>query len=429
MKKTIPLSIVSLLVAFVGLFPALASAALTIEIVGGAAQQIPIAIVPFAQSATLPDNVAQLIEADLRRSGLFRVLETRGVASQPHELEEVKYSEWAALQAQAMAIGKVEPQPGGRLRVSFRLLDILKQNQLAGLEYNITPQQLRQTAHKIADLIYEKLIGEPGVFATRITYITKSGNRYVLQVADADGANAQTVLSSAEPIISPSWSPDGTRLAYVSFEKKKPVVFVQSLVSGQRYVLANFKGNNSAPSWSPDGKRLAVVLTHGANSQIYLINADGTGLVQLSHSSTIDTEPEWSPDGKWLYFTSDRGGSPQIYRMSVAGGEAQRVTFEGSYNVSSHPSPDGKLLVFIRRDEGKFRVAVQELATGQVQILSDSAQDESPSFAPNGRLIIYATSVNGKGVLSVVSADGRVKQRLSETGGDVREPSWGPLVN
>lgn len=404
-------------------------AALTIEIVGGAAQQIPIAVVPFAQSATLPDSVSMLIDADLRRSGMFRVLETRGIPSQPHELEEIKYPEWAALQAQAMTIGKVEQQPGGRLKVSFRLVDVLKQTQLAALEYNITTQQLRSTAHKIADIIYEKLTGEPGVFATRITYITKTGNRFALQVADADGYNPQTVLSSTEPIISPAWSPDGSKLAYVSFEKKKPIIYVQSLVSGQRYVLANFKGNNSAPAWSPDGNRLAIVLTHGANSQIYLINADGTGLSQFSHSSTIDTEPVWSPDGKWIYFTSDRGGSPQIYRMPVPGGEAQRVTFDGSYNVSPKFSPDGRMLAFIRRDQSKFQVAVQDLASGQVQVLSDSSQDESPSFAPNGRLIIFATSINGKGVLSAVSADGRIKQRLSETGGNVRGPSWGPLAN
>lgn len=404
-----------------------AGAALDIEIVGGAAQQIPIAVVPFAQAQS--ENLATIINADLRRSGLFRALETRGVANQPHDAAEVKYPEWAALQAQALVVGKVEQQANNRLKVTFRLLDVLKQTPLAGLEYDVTPAQLRGTAHKIADAIYEKMTGEKGVFATRISYIVKQGSRFQLQVADADGGNPQTVLSSSEPIISPAWSPDGTKLAYVSFEKKKPVIFVQSLVTGQRQVLANFKGNNSAPSWSPDGSRLAIVLTHGANSQVYLINADGTGLKQLSHSSAIDTEPEWSPDGKWIYFTSDRGGSPQIYRMSPLGGDAQRVTFEGSYNVSPHFSPDGKLLTYIRREAGRFRVAQQELSTGQVQLLSESAQDESPSFAPNGRMILYATNINGRGVLSIVSADGRTRQRLSEAGGDVREPSWGPWAN
>jgi len=403
-----------------------AQAALTIEIVGGAAQQIPIAVVPFAQPTTQPENLATVINSDLRRSGLFRALETRGVTNQPHDLAEVKYPEWAALQAQALVVGKVEVQPNNRLKVSFRLLDVLKQAPLAGLEYDIAPAQLRSTAHKIADVIYEKLTGEKGVFDTRITYIIKQGNRFQLQVADADGANPQTVLSSVEPIISPSWSPDGNKLAYVSFEKKKPVIFVQSLVTGQRQVLANFKGNNSAPTWSPDGSRLAIVLTYGANSQIYLINADGTGLQPLSHSSGIDTEPAWSPDGKWIYFTSDRGGSPQVYRMSPLGGDAQRVTFEGGYIVSPRLSPDGKLLTYIRREAGRFRVAQQELSTGQVQLLSETAEDESPSFAPNGRMILYATNINGRGVLSIVSADGRTKQRLSEAGGDVREPSWGP---
>lgn len=416
------------------LLPLTGHSALTIEIVGGAAQQIPIAIVPFSQPANQQtlgqqDTIADIIGADLRRSGLFRVLETRGVANQPHDIAEVKYAEWANLQAQALTIGTVENLPGNRLKVSFRLLDVLKQGQLAGLEYNITPAQLRTTAHRIADIIYQKLTGEVGVFATRITYVNKAGNRYSLQVADADGYGPQTVVSSNEPIISPTWAPDGTKLAYVSFEKKKPVIFVQSLVSGQRYVLANFKGNNSAPSWSPDGKRLAIVLTHSANSQIYLINADGTGLQPLTRSGAIDTEPVWSPDGKWIYFTSDRGGSPQIYRVSSTGGDAQRVTFEGSYIVSPRFSPDGKSLAYIRQEQGRFRLALQDLASGQVQMLSDGSQDESPSFAPNGRLILYATSINGKGTLAAVSADGRVKQRLSETNGDVREPAWGPATN
>ncbi len=413
--------------------PFSSQAALTIEIVGGAAQQIPIAIIPFNQPANLAvnqqDAIANVVGADLRRSGLFRVLETRGVANQPRDVSEVKYPEWAALQAQALTIGSVESLPGNRLKVTFRLLDVLKQTQLVGMEYNIAPNQLRMTAHKIADVIYEKLTGEQGVFATRISYVAKTGKRYALHVADADGFNPQTVVSSAESIISPKWSPDGTKIAYVSFERKKPVIFVQSLVSGQRYVLANFKGNNSAPAWSPDGKRLAIVLTHGANSQIYSINADGTGLKQLSRSAAIDTEPVWSPDGQYIYFTSDRGGSPQIYRMMASGANPQRVSFDGSYNVSPRISPDGKSLAYIKRDNGDFRVAIQDLTSGQVQVLSDTNMDESPSFAPNSRMILYATKMSGKGTLAAVSADGRVKQRLSDTGVDVREPVWGPLMN
>jgi len=415
------------------LLPIIAKAELTVEVVGGAAQQIPIAIVPFSVQASptqiAQDNISTVIGADLRLSGLFRVLETRGVTSQPHALSEVKYSDWASIQGQALTIGTVESLPGNRLKISFRLLDVLKQNQLLAMEFNITPAQQRATAHRIADMIYEKLTGEKGVFATRITYVNKENGRYSLQVADADGFNAQTVVSSKEPLISPSWSPDGTKLAYVSFEKKKPVIFVQSLVSGQRIVLANFKGNNSAPTWSPDGTKLAIVLTYSANSQIYVINADGTGLQQISFSNGIDTEPEWSPDGASIYFTSNRGGGPQIYRMLASGGDAKRVTFEGAYNVSPHLSTDGKLMTFIKQTPAGFKVAVQDLATGQVQTLSDTSQDESPSFAPNGRMILYATSIGGKGSLAAVSVDGRVKQRLKDTGGDVREPSWGSSQN
>jgi TolB protein len=412
------------------LMPLLSRAELTIEISGGGAQQIPIAVVPFGQAAKPnQENLSNIINADLRRSGMFRVLETRGVANQPTDVTQIKFPEWAALQAQAIAVGNVQPIAGNRLKVTFALVDVLKQNQLAGMEYNIPPSQLRLTAHKIADVIYQKLTGEGAMFASRIAYITKLGKRYALQVSDVDGMNPQTVVSSNEPIISPAWSPDGTKLAYVSFEKKKPIVFVQSLTSGQRLTLANFKGNNSAPAWSPDGTKLAIVLTYGANSQIYSINADGTGLKQVTKSSAIDTEPNWSRDGKWIYFSSDRGGRPQIYKVSSTGGDAQRVTFEGAYNVSPRFSPDGKSLAMIRNDSGKFRVALQDLASGQVQLLSDGSQDESPSFAPNGRMILYATRSGGRGALAAVSSDGRVKQRLSEAGGDIREPAWGPLLN
>ena len=407
----------------------MANAALEIEISGGSAQQVPVAIVPFAQVGVAnQDNISTIISADLRRSGLFRVLETGGMVSRPTEIMQIKYAEWAALQAQAMAVGMVEPLPGNRLRVTFQLADVLKQTQLTGMQYNIAPNQLRATAHKIADIIYQKLTGEAGIFASRIAYINKTNGRYALRVADADGENPLTMVSSKEPIISPAWSPDGSKIAYVSFEKKKPIIFVQSL-SGQRTMLANFKGNNSAPAWAPDGNKLAIVLTYGANSQIYTINADGSNLKQLTKSSAIDTEPTWSTDAKWIYFSSDRGGKPQIYKVSSNGGEPQRVTFEGAYNVSPRFSPDGKSLAMIRNDGGKFRVALQDLTSGQVQILSEGSQDESPSFAPNGRVLLYATRVGGHGALAAVSADGRVKQRLNESGGDIREPAWGPLLN
>jgi TolB protein len=407
-----------------------ANAALEIEITGGGAQQIPVAILPFAESSGLStkEMIHQIVIADLKSSGLFRTLDTRGMANLPTTPSQIKFPEWAALQAQAMTVGSVESVSGGRLNVSFHLMDVLKQTQLVGMDYQITPSQIRATAHKISDAIYEKLTGQPGAFGSRIAYINKVGKRYTLQVADADGYNAQNVVSSNEPIISPSWSPDGTRMAYVSFEKKKPIVYVQSLRTGARQVLANYKGNNSAPTWAPDGSKLAIVLTYGANSQIYTIDSDGANLKKITSSRSIDTEPAFSPDGKWIYFTSDRGGNPQVYKVSAAGGTPSRVTFEGAYNVSPHFSPDGKYLTYIRNDGGKFRVTVQDLTSGQVQLLSEGAQDESPSFSPNGRVILYATKVRGKGTLASVSIDGRVRQKLSESGGDVREPSWAPLI-
>jgi TolB protein len=326
-------------------------------------------------------------------------------------------------------IGSVATRPDGRFEVRFRLFDTVKQTALGGIAYTLSREQARATAHRIADFVYEKLTGERGVFSTRIAYVVKRGNRYELQIADADGVGAETALASFEPIISPAWSPDGRRLAYVSFENKKPVVYVHSLADGKRHVAANFKGSNSAPAWSPDGSRLAVSLSREGGSQIFLVNPDGSSLRRLTSSTAIDTEPRYSPDGKWIYFTSDRGGSPQVYRMSASGGgEPQRVTFEGSYNVSPRLSPDGKTLAFITRNAGRFQVALLDLANRQVQILTDSDRDESPSFAPNGRMILLATVIGERGVLSAVSSDGRVKQRLSATAGDVREPAWGPFI-
>lgn len=425
--KQLVLSTAFLIISLVNLSPAVA--ALDIEISGGSAQQIPIAVLPFGNTASTKDNINEIIAADLKRSGLFRLLETRGMANLPTSAGQVKYAEWVALQAQALTLGNIEPISGGRFKVSFQLMDALKQSQLAGMDYQIGPNQVRSTAHKIADIIYQKLTGENGIFASRIAYVTKTGKRYALQVADADGFNPQNVVTSNEPIISPAWSPDGTKLAYVSFEKKKPIIFVQSLTSGSREVLANFKGNNSAPAWSPDGSKLAIVLTYGANSQIYTISSNGGDVKQITKSNAIDTEPTFSPDGSMIYFSSDRGGKPQIYKVAADGGSPSRVTFEGAYNVSPRFSPDGKNLAYIRNDGGKFRVALQDLSNGQVQLLSDGSQDESPSFAPNGRVILYATKVRGRGQLAAVSSDGKVRQRLNDATGDVREPAWSPIAN
>jgi TolB protein len=347
----------------------------------------------------------------------------------PNENSPINYGEWRSRLADALVVGSVAANPDGRFEVRFRVYDVVKQAPLGAIAYVFTKDNARGAAHRIADFVYEKLTGEKGVFSTQIAYVVKRPTVYELQIADADGERAQYLLRSNEPIISPVWSPDGKRIAYVSFESKKPIVYVHSLSENKRQVVASFKGSNSAPAWSPDGKTIAVVLSVEGGSQIYLINADGSGpRRRISTSQSIDTEPRYSTDGKLIYFTSDRGGSPQIYRMSASGGEAQRVTFRGSYNVTPRPSPDGRVIAYVTRDGGKFQVALLDLANQQVQVITDSDRDESPSFAPNGRMILLATVIGGRGVLSAVSSDGRIKQRLPYAGGDVREPSWGPFI-
>lgn len=404
----------------------LAQAQLSIEITGAGANRIPVAIANFAGDAAAAQVVAATVRSDLERSGLFKLVDPAGATLD--ENAQVNFSDWKNRGADALAAGSLARGADGRMEARFRLYDTQKQVSLGGAVFVTGNDQLRAAGHRIADYIYEKLTGEKGVFSTRVAYVVKSGGQFRLQIADADGQGAVTALSSSEPIISPVWSPDGSKLAYVSFEKKKPVIYVHTLASGQRQVVANFKGSNSAPAWSPDGRKLAVVLSKDGNSQIYVVNADGTGVQRLTQSGGIDTEPRYSPDGGSIYFTSDRGGSPQIYRMSANGGDAQRVTFEGSYNVSPRPSPDGKSLAFISRRDGRFQLAVMDLASKQVQILTDSTKDESPSFAPNSRMILIATETGGRGVLSAISSDGRIKQRLSIAAGDVREPAWGPFI-
>lgn len=412
------------LLFLVSAFPA--HAAMEIQVIGGAANKISLAMVPFQAAPGQPQPaLTQIAGDDLNRSGQIKLIDASGVPT-PFDPAQVNYGAWRAKGAEALVIGQVTALPGGRFEVRFRLLDAVKRTQLAGFSYNIASEQWRATAHQIADIVYEKLTGTKGAFSSRIAYVQKQGRKFELRVADADGQNPRTVVRSGEPLISPMFSPDGGRLVYVSFEDKKPVVYVQSLANGSRQKVAAFKGSNSAPAWSPDGRRLAVVLTRDAASQIYLINADGSGLSRLTEGGNIDTEPVFSPDGQTVYFTSDRGGSPQIYRVPVNGGDVKRVTFSGSYNVSPAVSPDGRLLAFISRDEGRFRVALLELATGQTRVLTDSARDESPAFAPNGQSVLYATVQGGRGILGTVSLDGRTRARLSESGVDAREPAWGP---
>ncbi|OIP10909.1 MAG: Tol-Pal system beta propeller repeat protein TolB [Betaproteobacteria bacterium CG2_30_68_42] len=404
-----------------------ARAQLSIEISGAGANRIPIAIADFAGDGLLPQALSAVVRADLERSGMFRLIETG--ARPLSEAAAPDHAEWRSRGADALLAGSVSASGPERMEARFRLFDIQRQAQLGGAALAAAASQLRTTGHRIADFVYEKLTGERGVFSTRIAYVVKSAGRYELQISDADGMNPQTALASREPVISPAWSPDGRRLAYVSFEAKKPVVYVHTLATGRRHVVANFKGSNSAPAWSPDGSRLAVVLTKDGGSQLYLVNADGSGVRRLASSAGIDTEPFFSLDGQSIYFTSDRGGSPQIYRIPAGGGETQRITFEGSYNVSPRISADGKSMAFISRSGGRFQLAVMDLATRQTHVLTDSAKDESPSFAPNGRIILYATEIGGRGVLAAISSDGRVRQRLSVAAGNVREPAWGPFVN
>ncbi len=404
-----------------------ARAQLTIEIIGGASDQIPVTVLPFAGEEGFPTVVTQVVGADLARSGRFKLQET-GPRPFPSEPLDIKFPLWRGRGNQNLAIGRVSSRPDGKVEIRFRLIDTQREAQLVGFSYTVAPSQLRAISHKIADVIYQTLAGEPSVFGTRIAYVARTPERFELQVADADGFNSQFILAHREPIMSPAWSPDGTRIAYVSFEQHRPVVFIHNLIDGSRHILANFEGSNGAPAWSPDGQRLAVSLSREGVSQIYLINADGTGLERLTHSNAIDTEPSFAPDGKTLIFTSDRGGSPQIYRMPVLGGDAERLTFEGTYNVSPRYAPDGKSFVYVQRQGGRYSIAVMDLVSRQTQAITDGALDGAPTFSPNGRLVLYASILKGHGILAAVSSDGRIKQKVTASALDVREPAWGPLT-
>ncbi len=403
--------------------PALAQ--FRVEVTGVGLTQLPIVIAPFRAQAQSPQNMAAIVQADLERSGQFRAIDAG--AAVLDETSRPDLGPWRQKAADALATGSVTRLADGRFDVRFRLWDVVQAQDLGGQSYVVPAADLRLAAHRIADFIYEKLTGEKGVFSTRIAYVTRSAGRHTLWVSDADGESAQSALASPEPIISPAWSPNGLQLAYVSFEARKPVIYVHTVASGRRRLVANFRGSNSAPAWAPDGRSLAVTLSRDGGAQLYTMDANGGEPRRLMKGSSIDTEPAFSSDGKNIYFVSDRGGAPQIYRTSSAGGEAQRITFSGSYNISPALSPDGRWLAYISRVGGGFKLQVMELASGNVSALSDTSADESPSFAPNSRLILYATQLQGREALMTTTVDGKIKARLAGKGGDIREPDWGPF--
>nr|WP_326543440.1 Tol-Pal system beta propeller repeat protein TolB [Pseudorhodoferax sp.] len=397
-----------------------------VEVTGVGLTQLPIAVATFRGDDQSPQKIAAIVQADLERSGQFRGVDVSGAALD--EASRPDMALWRQRTADSLLTGSVTRLADGRYDVRFRLWDVVRGQDLGGQSYSVVQADLRLSAHRIADYVYEKLTGERGVFSTRIAYVTRAGQRYTLWVADADGENSQTALASPESIISPAWSPTGQQLAYVSFESRKPVIYVHDVASGRRRLVANFRGSNSAPAWSPDGRTLAATLTRDGGSQLYAIDASGGGEPRrLTQSNSIDTEPAFSPDGKSLYFVSDRGGAPQIYRMPVSGGAPERVTFSGSYNISPALSPDGRWLAYVSRIGGAFRLQVMELSSSTVAGITDTAADERPSFAPNSKLLVYATIQNGREALMTTTLDGKIKARLAGQAGDIREPDWGPF--
>lgn len=396
-----------------------------VEVTGVGLTQLPVAIAPFRGEATAPQKMASIVQADLERTGLFRAIDASGVPMDENTRPDMAL--WKQKSADSLATGSVTRLADGRFDVRFRLWDVVRGQDLGGQSFVVSTVDLRLVAHRVADYIYEKLTGERGVFSTRIAYVTRTGGRHSLWVADSDGENAQSALSSPEPIISPAWSPSGGQLAYVSFESRKPVVYVHEIASGRRRLVANFRGSNSAPAWSADGRTLAVTLTRDGGSQLYTLDANGGEPRRLMESSGIDTEPVFSADGRSIYFVSDRGGSPQIYRVSAQGGSAERVTFNGTYNISPTISPDGRWLAYISRIGGAFRLHVMDLVGGSVTAITDTSADESPSFAPNSKLIVYATVYQGREALMTTTLDGKIKARLAGQAGDIREPDWGPF--
>jgi len=433
---------------FVILFSPHVWAVLDIEITGGAVGEHPIAIVPFSwevKTRGLATDVSGILSSDLSRTGKFALADESKFQERPHHGDEVDFEKWRSLGVESLVVGRVRPGSNGNYQIQFQLFDVYKRpeasdggpaepeyklKQVIGYSLPSSAQDLRRTAHYMSDLIYEALTGEKGIFTTRIAYVTVKSQAkkksYELQIADMDGHNPFTVLKSHEPIMSPSWSPDARQLAYVTFENKKSQIYVQQVDTGKRTLVSTIRGVNSAPSWSPDGKQLALTLSRDGNLELYTMKLSTRKLRRLTRNSAIDTEAVWAPDGKSIAFVSDRSGRPQIYRVSANGGRAERITFLGNYNSRPAFSPDGKKITMVHGNPEGYHIAILDIESGVMDILTDGQLDESPSFAPNGSTILYATASGKRGILSAVSSDGKVKQRLVLQQGDVREPSWAP---
>ena len=409
---------------------------LTIDIVDGIPTALPIAVVPFAfEGAGMPPDtdIAAVIRANFNRSGQFRTLPVQDIIELPTRQADVRYGTWRTLRQDYLLVGRVLDADIGNFRIEFELFDVAKQVRVMGTAVTGRSAEMRSVAHQISDMVYEQILGIPGAFWTRIAYVTAVGRGgnivYTLMVADADGHSPRDVVSSREPLMSPAWSPDGRQLAYVSFESGNSAIWIQHLTTAQREPVTSFRGINGAPSFSPDGSRLAMTLSRDGNPEIYVMDLGSRRLNRLTTHFAIDTEPTWTPDGRHIVFTSDRAGKPQLYQVSADGGEAIRVTSRGEYNARASVAFDGKRIAMAQGAGNVYRIAVLDRSLGgegEVRLISPGSLDESPSFAPNGSMILYAAREGGRGVLNAVSADGRVRQRLVLAEGDVREPAWSP---
>lgn len=409
-----------------------ASANLTIEITRGSDQALPIGVVPFAGSDNMPEDIAQIVQDDLERSGVFEPLERSAMFDRPSQADDVEFGTWRSLDVRYLVVGRAQ-QTGNGYQLQFDLMDISGQRRMISETVTADANDLRGAAHYISDQIFEAITEIRGAFSTKIAYVTAQGvgdnMQFGLYVADADGRRSQQVLTSDQPIMSPAWSPDGGKLAYVSFESERPAIYLQDVATGQRVQATSFEGINGAPTWSPDGRRIAMSLSKDGQPEIYILDVANRSIERITQSNSIDTEPAWSPDGRSLLFTSDRSGGPQIYQYSLGSGETNRVTFTGNYNARARVSPDGDQLFLIHRSSRGYQVARQDLDGGRLVVLSESTRDESPSVAPNGTMVIFATKEGNNAVLSAVSADGRSSFRLPAAQGDVRDPAWSPFLN